>query len=427
MTEQATTPEATPARGPVKPPEPDLSALGGGSRKRRDRAARLAAAQSGAPSGIPPALAGGTPPLNSGDPASGTTDTDQQVPAQQAATPLPATERPTAEPKPNSEPAEQAAAPPKQASTPVKAPPAPTAEPSGSKQAPTEKQQPAAEVAQDAATKEPVTEQGPEQHERPEESSTAAPAAITQPAGTIAAKDTSVTGEQVSAAGGSSTSGPAEEIEPVAELGDDGQESGGASGSIVIPDVAGAAGTSDTKEAGEAKAPDVEGSSTTDTTEQVKAVTTELDDEVDEDLYDEDLDDDEDFTAGKLTQQSWVPDAVADKFQRMQATGHGRTAEVIVLTAVRNCAEKFPELIKAARGPVHEDGLFAGLPILDRKPGRQPKSKPNSSRVQYQVSAEYVPALKRLAKTHKLKLSVLIRLALGDYFGIPVRLGRTKR
>ncbi|ASR39856.1 hypothetical protein BAY61_31710 (plasmid) [Prauserella marina] len=253
-------------------------------------------------------------------------------------------------------------------------------------------------VDQDTGTKEPATGQGAEQHERPPENSTSARAAVTKTASTATAEDTSVTGEQVAAAGGSANSGLDEEGKPAAELRIDGQEpDDGAPASFVITDPAGA-----------------------DADEQIKPAA-ELDVEVDEDL------DDEEFTGSKLTQQSWVPDDVADKFQRMQATGHGRTAEVIVLTAVRNCAERLPELIKAARGPVHEDGLFAGLPILDRKPGRQKKAKPNSSRVQYQVSPVYAPDLKRLAKMHKLKLSVLIRLALGDYFGIPVRLGRTKR
>lgn len=37
-----------------------------------------------------------------------------------------------------------------------------------------------------------------------------------------------------------------------------------------------------------------------------------------------------------------------------------------------------------------------------------------------------MPALLDVARRHKLKLSKLVRLALGDYFGIPVRLDRVK-
>ncbi|TKG61495.1 hypothetical protein [Prauserella endophytica] len=135
-------------------------------------------------------------------------------------------------------------------------------------------------------------------------------------------------------------------------------------------------------------------------------------------------DEDEEFWVGKATKQSWVPDAIAAKFHRMQDSG--KTAETIVLTAIGNCSGRLPELIKAARGPVHEDGLFPGLPVIERGPGRKKNDRRNSARIQYQVSPKFRPALERVAKQHRLKLSVLVRLALGDYFGIPVRIDRVK-
>lgn len=147
---------------------------------------------------------------------------------------------------------------------------------------------------------------------------------------------------------------------------------------------------------------------------------------VDETQADDDADDDaeEEFWVGKATKQSWVPDALAARFHRMQDSG--KTAETIVLTAVKNCSDRLPELIKAARGPVHEDGLFPGLPVIERGSGRKKNDRRNSARIQYQVSPKFRPALERVAKQHRLKLSVLVRLALGDYFGIPVRIDRVK-
>ncbi|RAS57818.1 hypothetical protein C8D87_1211, partial [Lentzea atacamensis] len=130
------------------------------------------------------------------------------------------------------------------------------------------------------------------------------------------------------------------------------------------------------------------------------------------------------FAGGKYTLQTYVPDVVATKFQHMQTAG--RTAEVIVLSAVRNCADRIPRLIEQARGPVHKDGIFAGLPVLDRKPGRTATVKSNSSRIQYQVSQRFMPDLKKVADTYNLKLSVLVRLALGDFFNVPVRLSRSQ-
>jgi hypothetical protein len=138
----------------------------------------------------------------------------------------------------------------------------------------------------------------------------------------------------------------------------------------------------------------------------------------------EDQADDDEFWVGKATKQSWVPDAIAARFHRLQDSG--KTAETIVLTAVGNCSERLPELIKAARGPVHEDGLFPGLPVIERGPARKKNDRRNSARIQYQVSPKFRPALERVAKQHRLKLSVLVRLALGDYFGIPVRIDRVK-
>jgi hypothetical protein len=159
---------------------------------------------------------------------------------------------------------------------------------------------------------------------------------------------------------------------------------------------------------------------------QVDTVDLDADEDWAEQEDDEEPDELPAFTGGKVTLQTYVPDVLATKFQQMQTTG--RTAEVIVLTAVRNCAERLPRLIEAARGPVHTTGLFAGLEILEKaKPGRQAKPKPNSSRVQYQVRPQFLPDLMQIAKKHKLKLSVLIRLALGDFFDVSVRIGRTRR
>lgn len=177
----------------------------------------------------------------------------------------------------------------------------------------------------------------------------------------------------------------------------------------------------DTVGAGEAEPPAVvEGSPAIDPSEDTPPPASEV---VDEDP-DEHPDKYAQFPGGKVTLQAYVPDLVAKKFQQMQTTGP--TAELIVLTSVRNCAHRIPQLIEKARGPVHKDGLFSGLPVLDRKPGRKAEAKPNSSRVQYQVEPRWLPELNQLAKKHNLKLSVLIRLALGDFFSVPVRFGRKK-
>lgn len=145
--------------------------------------------------------------------------------------------------------------------------------------------------------------------------------------------------------------------------------------------------------------------------------------EPDHETLDEDSDN-ENYSVGKTTQQTYVPDAVATRFHRLRQTG--RTAEIIVLTAVNNCEDRLPQLIKDARGPVQESGLFPGLPVIERGPGRKKAQRPNDARIQYQVSPQYLPTLTSVAKKHRLKLSVLVRLALGDYFGVPVRLGRRK-
>ncbi|MET9366179.1 hypothetical protein ABZX93_35495, partial [Streptomyces sp. NPDC006632] len=71
---------------------------------------------------------------------------------------------------------------------------------------------------------------------------------------------------------------------------------------------------------------------------------------------------------GKVTLQTYVPSSIAAKVKDMQQTG--RSAEVIILTAVAQCADRLPELIADARGPVHEGGLFPGLEVIERGPGR---------------------------------------------------------
>lgn len=142
----------------------------------------------------------------------------------------------------------------------------------------------------------------------------------------------------------------------------------------------------------------------------------------------DDEDDEDDYTTGKTTRQTYVPDALAARFRRLQQTG--KTAETIVLTAVEQCSDRVPDLIQQARGPVQEGGLFPGLPVIDGAAKRNSKTRtndrPNHARIQYQVAPQYMPALLDVARRHKLKLSKLVRLALGDYFGIPVRLDRVK-
>ncbi|MEU9700188.1 hypothetical protein, partial [Streptomyces sp. NPDC047981] len=125
---------------------------------------------------------------------------------------------------------------------------------------------------------------------------------------------------------------------------------------------------------------------------------------------------------GKMTLQTYVPSSIAAKVKEMQQTG--KSAEVIILTAVAQCADRLPELIVEARGPVHEGGLFPGLEMIERGPGRPRKVEPANSRLQYSVSMKWMPTLQATAKAHNLKQSVLARLALGDYFKIPVRLER---
>ncbi|MFI6883731.1 hypothetical protein, partial [Streptosporangium canum] len=125
---------------------------------------------------------------------------------------------------------------------------------------------------------------------------------------------------------------------------------------------------------------------------------------------------------GKVSLQTYVPSSIAAKVKEMQQTG--RSAEKIVLTAVAHCANRLPEIISEARGPVHEGGLFPGLEIIERGPGRPKKVEPANSRLQYSVSGKWMPTLQEIARRHNLKQSVLARLALGDYFGIPVRIER---
>src|SRR5690606_2792306 len=121
---------------------------------------------------------------------------------------------------------------------------------------------------------------------------------------------------------------------------------------------------------------------------------------------------------GKVTLQTYVPSSIAVKVKDMQQTG--KSAEVIILTAVAQCADRLPELIAEARGPVHEGGLFPGLEIIERGPGRPKKVEPANSRLQYSVSMKWMPTLQAVAKKHNLKQSVLARIALGAYFDIPV-------
>ncbi|WP_433259191.1 hypothetical protein ACQPYK_49400 (plasmid) [Streptosporangium sp. CA-135522] len=125
---------------------------------------------------------------------------------------------------------------------------------------------------------------------------------------------------------------------------------------------------------------------------------------------------------GKVSLQTYVPSSIAAKVKEMQQTG--RSAEKIVLTAVAQCANRLPEIIAEARGPVHEGGLFPGLEIIERGPGRPKKVEPANTRLQYSVSGRWMPTLQETARRYNLRQSVLARLALGDYFGIPVRIER---
>ncbi|MBO2464933.1 hypothetical protein [Actinomadura violacea] len=127
--------------------------------------------------------------------------------------------------------------------------------------------------------------------------------------------------------------------------------------------------------------------------------------------------------AGKVTHQAYVPVSIAARVKRMQQTG--LSAEKIVLNAVLQAQDQFPDLIRAARGPVHDGGLFPGLAVIERAPGRTRRNEPSNVRVQYQLSPQWKPSLQALAKRHNLKLSVLVRLALGAYFDIPVSMGRS--
>ncbi|WP_431921557.1 hypothetical protein [Nonomuraea jabiensis] len=127
---------------------------------------------------------------------------------------------------------------------------------------------------------------------------------------------------------------------------------------------------------------------------------------------------------GKVTLQTYVPASLYNKVKQVQQTG--RSAELIVLTAVNAAADEMPELIRKARGPVHEGGLFPGLQVLERGPGRPKHIEPANTRLQYQVSARWLPALRGVAQKYNLRQSVLARLALGHYFGIPVSIDRVR-
>ncbi|MFD7919690.1 hypothetical protein ACFV3R_10735, partial [Streptomyces sp. NPDC059740] len=142
----------------------------------------------------------------------------------------------------------------------------------------------------------------------------------------------------------------------------------------------------------------------------------------DEDEWGDD-DDSLGSATGKVTLQTYVPSTIAAKVKQMQQTG--KSAETIVLTAVAECADRLPDLIAQARGPVREGGLFPGLKVIERGPGRPKKIEPANTRLQYSVSTKWIPTLKQTAKQHRLKQSVLARLALGDYFNVPVRIERS--
>ena len=123
---------------------------------------------------------------------------------------------------------------------------------------------------------------------------------------------------------------------------------------------------------------------------------------------------------------AYVTPAIAQKVQVMQQRGY--TAEQVVLTAVAEANERMAEVIRRSRGRVHDGGLFPGLPVVEKKggPGRRVKVEKADARLQYQISPEYLPALREIAKRHRLQRSTLVRLALGAYFELPVRMGRTR-
>ncbi|WP_073227086.1 biotin/lipoyl-containing protein [Streptomyces sp. NBRC 110465] len=134
----------------------------------------------------------------------------------------------------------------------------------------------------------------------------------------------------------------------------------------------------------------------------------------------------EEWRPTKGSGTAYVTPSIAQKVQEMQQRGY--TAEAIVLTAVAEANERMPEVIRRSRGPVHDGGLFPGLPVVEKKegPGRKVKVEKADTRLQYQISPEYLPALREVAKRHRLRRSTLVRLALGAYFDLPVRMGRTR-
>jgi hypothetical protein len=133
--------------------------------------------------------------------------------------------------------------------------------------------------------------------------------------------------------------------------------------------------------------------------------------------------DETEWHGGKITRQAYVPVSIATKVKALQQTGI--SSEAIVLNAVAACEEQLPGLIHQARGPVHQGGLFPGLQIISKGPGGPKKVEQPIVRLQYQLSEQWWPPLKALAKRYNLKLSVLVRLALGAYFDVPVRIART--
>ena len=128
---------------------------------------------------------------------------------------------------------------------------------------------------------------------------------------------------------------------------------------------------------------------------------------------------------GKATKSAYVPPSIAVRVKEMQQTG--LSAEKIVLNAVLEAADKLAELKKDARGPVHDaNALFPGLEVIKRNPGRPVKVEMANSRLQFGLTPAYIPALRKLAKKHNLNISSLVRISLGDYFNIPVRLHRAQ-
>lgn len=356
--------------GPARPKTPDVSGLGGG--RRRDRARRLTAAAQGGPGAVPAALAGPAAQAPSGEPAADVPTSEHQVPVQQAAAPAPPAAASTSEAAPSTPPEQQ----PEQRKA---------AEPPAA-------QEPAAPIVQQVVAESPAA-------------AAATDDTPASPAGQTAAP-------------------PANTLQPPGDATDGGPEQGKQQGISSTTEHA----VQDAADEVTAQPPALGAGlqDAVDSTPSTELADLEQDADQEDDDERDDLDDEtEEFAGGPITLQTYVPDVLATKFQNMQTTG--RTAELIVLTAVRDCVERLPQLIADARGPVHESGLFAGLEVLEKKPGRQAKPKPNSSRVQYQVRPAFLPDLKKVAKKHKLKLSVLVRLALGDFFSVPVRIARTKR